>query len=105
MWHRWQSIVSFVTSMRLLDEPCGSWHVLHFSATGSCSHRNGPRFSAWQLVHDSLTVLPFLSRRTFVDPCGLWQELQSIFPSRTGMCAERCIFDALSGWHLPQVST
>ena len=52
---------------------------------GACSHRNGPRFSAWQLVHASSTVVPTFSSLTFVDPCTLWQEVHSSLPSRTGM--------------------
>ena len=30
-------------------EPCGTWQFEHSSATGACPHRNGPRFSAWQV--------------------------------------------------------
>ena len=30
----------------------------------------------WQLTHVSLTQLPTLSIRTFVDPCGSWHEPQ-----------------------------
>src|SRR4029078_7256945 len=84
MWQRWHSIVSLATSIRPLEDPCASWQVVHFSETGACSHRNGPRFSAWHRWHDSLIVLPPLSRRTLVLPCGSWQLLQSIFPSRIG---------------------
>ena len=31
-----------------LLEPCGSWQLPQSSATGACSQRYGPRFSAWQ---------------------------------------------------------
>jgi hypothetical protein len=75
-----------------LFDPCGSWHVLHASRTGAWSHRNGPRFSAWQATHVSLTQLPTRSMRTFVVPCGLWHEVQSILPSRKGMWPERWSF-------------
>ena len=34
------------------------------------------------------TELPTLSSLTLlIDPCGLWHDVQVIFPSRTGMCA------------------
>ena len=60
MWQRWQSIGSFATSIRSLFEPCGSWQVTQFSRPTACSHRNGPRFSAWQVAHASLIELPSL---------------------------------------------
>ena len=44
--------------MRSLLLPCESWQVVQLSATGACSHRNGPRFSVWQLVQLSSTVVP-----------------------------------------------
>ena len=48
----------------------------------------GPRISVWQLVHSSATELPVLRFLTLlIEPCGLWQELHDILPSRTGMCA------------------
>jgi len=43
-------------SIRSLFDPCGSWQVEQLSVTGKCSQSIGPRFSAWQLTHDSLTV-------------------------------------------------
>src|SRR5512132_2734859 len=98
-WQRWQSIGARATSMRSLEDPCASWHVVHPSRTGAWSNRNGPRFSAWQLMQNSVTVDPVFSRRTLVVPCGEWQEVHSIFPSRTGMCDPRCILAALSRWH------
>ena len=58
-WQRWQSIGSFATSIRSLFEPCGSWQVTQFSRPAACSHRNGPRFSAWQVAQASLIELPF----------------------------------------------
>ena len=51
--------------------------------TGWCSQRNGPRYSAWQLVQVSLTVF-FTSCAGAVEPCGEWQEVQAILPSRSG---------------------
>jgi hypothetical protein len=101
---RWQSIGERATSIRSLEEPWGSWQVVQFSRTGAWSQRNGPRFSAWQLVQNSLTVLPCLSSRTFVEPCWLWQVEHSSLPSRTGMCEERRILAASSRWHWAQVS-
>src|SRR4029453_7895465 len=75
-------------SMRSFDEPCGSWQVAQFSRTGACSHSIGPRISVWHEVQLSATELPTLSAFTLlIEPCGLWQELHDIFPSRTRMCA------------------
>src|ERR1044072_1770824 len=93
-WHRWHSIGALATSMRSLFEPCGSWQLAQFSRPAACSHRNGPRFLAWQLAQASLMVLPVLSIRTLFEPCGLWQEVHSIFPSRTGMWLDRWTFIA-----------
>lgn len=50
--------------------PWGSWQLAQFSITGGCSHRNGPRRSAWQLKQFSLTVL-WMSWLGFGLPCGL----------------------------------
>src|SRR3982751_4155540 len=93
------------TSMRSLDDPCGSWQVAQFSRTGVCSHIIGPRISAWQLTQSSATELPVLSAFTFViDPCGLWHELHDIFPSRTGMCATaRSVLATCVLWHVAQI--
>src|SRR6185436_167927 len=104
-WQRWQSIGALATSMRSLFDPCGSWQLAQFSRPAACSHMNGPRFSAWQLAHDSLTVLPVFSMRTLVDPCGLWQEVQSILPSRSGMWPDFWTFIASCLWQLTHVST
>src|ERR1700737_2921406 len=104
MWHRWQSIGSFATSIRSLLDPCGSWQVLQASRTGAWSHRNGPRFSVWQLTHVSFTQFPTLSMRTLVAPWGLWQDAQSILPSRKGMWPERWSLETSVLWHVPQVS-
>src|SRR6187397_2553394 len=86
--------------MRSLLEPCGSWHVTQALATGACSHRYGPRFSAWQLVQDSSTVVPTFSSFTLVDPCTLWHEAQSIFPSRSGMWFMRFVLLVTFLWHV-----
>src|SRR5579871_4190572 len=103
MWHRWQSIGTFATSMRSLFEPCGSWQLVQFSRPAECSQRNGPRFSVWQVTHASLTVLPTLSMRTLFDPCGLWHEVHSSLPSLTGMCPAFLIFSASCLWQFSQV--
>src|SRR5687768_15238060 len=103
-WHRWHSMGGFATSIRPLLEPCGSWQVMQLSRPGACSHRNGPRFSAWQLAQLSLIELPSRSILTFCDPCGLWQVVHSILPSRTGMCAARCSLPTCVLWHCTQVS-
>ena len=89
-WQRWQRNGSLLTSIRSLFDPCGSWQVVQLSVTGACSHRYGPRFSAWQLVQLSSIVVPALSSRTLVLPCVLWQDEQVIPPSRTGICVKRC---------------
>src|SRR5579872_3364212 len=103
IWHRWQSIGTFATSIRSLLLPCGSWQLAQFSRPAACSQRNGPRFSAWQLAQASLMVLPVFSIRTLFEPCGLWQEVQSILPSRTGMWPDFFTFNASCLWHVSQV--
>src|SRR3989304_2948329 len=105
MWQRWQSIGTLATSMRSLFDPCGSGQVTQFSRPTACSNRNGPRFSAWQLAHDSATELPVLSIFTFCDPCGLWQLVHSILPSRTGMCDDLWSLLAFLRWQAWQVSS
>src|SRR5215212_4535993 len=65
---------------------------------------NGPRFSAWQLAQVSFNVLPVFSIRTLLEPCGVWQEVQSILPSRTGMCPDFFTFIASCLWQVAQVS-
>src|SRR5262245_36417726 len=104
-WQRWQSIGSFATSIRSLFEPCGSWQLAQFSRPAARSCRNGPRFSAWQLVHASFSELPTRSILTLVEPCGLWQVAQSILPSRSGMCPDFLTFIASCLWQDSQVCT
>src|SRR5512132_3602931 len=106
-WQRWQSIGTFATSMRSLLDPCGSWQVTQFSRPTACSHRNGPRFSVWQLAQASVIEVPSLSIFTFCDPCGLWQVVHSIlapFFSPTGMCDDLCTLLTSLRWHWTQVS-
>src|SRR5690349_13640986 len=95
---------SLAPSIRSLLDPRGSWQVLHASRTGAGAHRNGRRFSAWQLTQVSLIQLPTRSIRTFVDPCGLWQDTQSIFPSLSGMWPDRCSLATSVLWHVTQTS-
>src|SRR5512143_2724664 len=98
-WQRWQRNGCFVFSIRSLFEPCESWQLVQPSTTAACSNRYGPRFSAWHVVHASLTVVPTLSSFTLVVPCGLWHDEHSILPSFTGMCADlRTLFTWLR-WH------
>src|SRR6478609_4756066 len=107
MWQRWQSIGSFATSMRSLFDPCGSWQVTQFSRPTACSHRNGPRFSAWQVAHASVIDVPSLSIFTFCDPCGLWQVVHSIllpFFSPTGMWEDLWTLSVSFWWHCTHVS-
>src|SRR5689334_16787442 len=64
---------------------------------------NGPRLSAWQLVHSWLTD----SSRTIVGlsaPCGLWQLVQASLPSRIGWCEGLSSCARISLWQLVQVS-
>src|SRR5688500_17044257 len=104
MWQRWQSIGMRTVSMRSFDDPCGSWQVVQLSRTGACSQSTGPRISAWHVVHISPTELPLLSALTLViDPCGLWQDVHAILPSRTGMCATaRSVLATCARWHVAQ---
>jgi hypothetical protein len=95
---------TFACSMRSFEEPCASWHVVQPSRMGACSHRYGPRFSAWQEVQDSLTESPALSSFTFVLPWTSWQEVHSILPSRTGMWPDLLSLATLSLWQVPQSS-
>src|SRR5262245_24949101 len=50
-------------------------------------------------------LLPVFSIRTLFDPCGLWHETQSSFPSRTGMWPDFLTFIASCLWQVSQVST
>ena len=43
--------------------------------------------------------------RTLFDPCGVWQVVQSILPSRTGMWPDFLTFIASCLWQVSQVST
>src|SRR4029077_11775995 len=94
------------TSMRSFDDPCGSWQGGPISRPGACSKSIGPRISVWQLVHSSATELPVFRFLTLlIEPCGLWQELHDILPSRTGMCATaRSVLVTCSLWHVAQTS-
>src|SRR6478736_6694262 len=104
LWQRWQRNGSFATSMRSLLEPCGSWQVVQLSPVVlACSNSQGPRFSAWQEVQDSLIELPVFSSRTLVVPCGLWQDEPSILPSRTGMWPDLSSLATLSRWQVMHV--
>src|SRR5206468_662640 len=61
-------------------------------------------FSVWQLAQLSLIVLPTFSIRTLVEPCGVWQEVHSILPSRSGMWPDFWTFIASCLWQEMQVS-
>src|SRR5436309_3324574 len=96
------------TSMRSMFEPCASWHVVQLSRVTWWSHRNGPRFSAWQVAHASLTELPSRSILTFCDPCGLWQVVHCIlapFSVPTGLCDDFCTLFTWVRWHCTHVSS
>src|SRR5512138_2796134 len=94
----------FADNIRSLLDPCGSWQFTQLSTTGACSHSIGPRFSAWQLVQLSLTVVPALSNRTLADPCTLWHEVQLSLPSRTGMWLARFNLFTTFRWHVAHSS-
>ena len=82
-WHVWHRNGVRILRSAGCAEPCASWQLAQSSATGWCSHKKGPRNSAWQLVQVSVTV--FLTNCAgAVEPCGEWQEVQAIFPSRSG---------------------
>src|SRR5437588_2272494 len=88
----WQ--VSHTRGIRTLSNcgllvPCGSWQVAQFSSTGGWFHRNGPRRSVWQLRQFSF-VVACSNCLGLGEPCGLWQLEQLTFPSRYGICYERC---------------
>src|SRR6516164_493132 len=107
-WHRWQSIGTFATSIRSLFDPCGSWQLVQLSRTATCSQRNGPRFSAWQLAQASVMELPSRSIFTFCEPCGLWQDVHSSLLSLsvpTGMCEDRFTLLTMFWWQALQVSS
>ena len=69
------------------------------SRPGACSHRYGPRLSAWQTCRLRRSSRPACSSFTLVAPCGLWQVEHCILPSRTGMWPERSSLATLSRWH------
>src|SRR3990172_8212844 len=102
-WHCWQSRGLATFSRFSWFEPCGSWQVAQLSTTGACSQRKGPRFSAWQVKHVSLAEFSLRSAGVTV-PCGLWQAVQVILPSRSGMCEERIVCARFWRGHWPQVS-
>src|SRR5512143_571939 len=84
-------------------EPWGSWQLAQLSFTGACTHRNGPRFSAWHVKQVSLGEASLRSDWLIV-PCGLWHEVQVILPSRSGMCEVRIVWARFCRWQVPQVS-
>src|SRR3989304_3589155 len=102
-WHCWQSRGLATFRRFSWFEPCGSWQVAQLSTTGACSQRKGPRFSAWQVKHVSLAEFSLRSAGVTV-PCGLWQAVQVILPSRSGMCEERIVCARFWRWHWPQGS-
>ena len=68
-WQSWHSQGVRLTSRARCEAPCGRWQVRQSSAAGGCSHRKGPRYSAWQDVQVSLTV-PVRSMAGPGPPCG-----------------------------------
>src|ERR1035437_8070748 len=102
LWHSRQSVnTTGRVSIRELAEPCGTWQDMQPSArSGACSKTNGPRLSAWQLMHGSSLALAVstcrgrapLAQVGWNDPCGLWQSVQFMKPSFT-----RCL-NGMENW-------
>jgi hypothetical protein len=46
----------------------------------------------------SFNELPAFNIRTLFEPCGVWQVMQSILPSRTGIWPDRFTFIASCLW-------
>lgn len=69
-WHSEHKNGERDLSKGVMLEPCAVWQWLQSSVTGWCSHKKGPRFSAWQAMQDSVTVF-LLSRFGPAEPCGL----------------------------------
>src|ERR1035438_3447955 len=84
-------------------EPCGVWQLVQSSTAGSCSHRNGPRFSAWHCQQVSLTVF-ILSNFGPAAPCGLWQSVHTIFPASIGCVEIFSVSARCSLWHVKHFS-
>src|SRR6188474_2673602 len=63
----------------------------------------GCRLLTWQRWQ-SIGALA-TSMRSLVDPCGLWHDVQSILPSRSGMWPDFWTFIASCLWQLTHVST
>src|SRR3712207_766012 len=104
LWHVRQSCATLaVLSIRGLEDPCGVWHEAQPSVlTGACSKANGPCLSEWHLTQAA--SVPEESRPCLASkpPCGLWQSLHFIAPSRTLWwkgCVNWCF---CSVWHFRQ---
>ena len=90
-WHSRQSWSTRARTSRFgLEEPCGSWHVVHLVPVGGepveCSKTNGPRFSAWQFRHGLLAGPRELQAPRPGRPWGSWQDVQSM-PAAAGRWA------------------
>ena len=48
-WQLWHNQGGLTFSKGATFEPCATWQLAQSSLAGGCSHRNGPRFSAWQV--------------------------------------------------------
>src|ERR1022692_4627108 len=84
-------------------EPCGVWQLVQSSTAGWCSHRNGPRFSAWHCQQVSLTVF-ILSNFGPAAPCGLWQSEHAILPAAIGCVEILSVSARFSLWQLKHTS-
>ncbi len=78
-WQLWHNQGGRTFSSGAMLEPCATWQLLQSSEAGGCSHRKGPRLSAWHPKQVSLTVFARKEAGP-VDPCGLWQSLQVTAP-------------------------
>ena len=49
LWQPEHSMGRVCTKSLSALDPWGAWQFMQFSLTGACSHKNGPRFSVWQV--------------------------------------------------------
>ena len=76
-WHCWHNSGGRSFSKDGFVEPWELWQLLQFSATGGCSHRNGPRYCAWHESQVWLTV-GLVSSAGNRESCGWWHDVQVI---------------------------
>src|SRR3569832_427172 len=102
-WHCWHRNGERCLSSGATVEPCGVWQFMQSSFADAWFHRNGPRFSAWQLKQVSLT-LAFFSSFGPMEPCGLWQSEHATLPASIGCAEMRCVSARCILWQLAHTS-